>query len=90
MSIFMGRYAYGGGLGNAPPRASILPSGSRASTWWRRPRTTASTIILDSDDYYQFMGGLAATVQSFAGRARASRHIDTSRPEAPFRGTLVA
>src|SRR6185295_19163694 len=36
--------------------------------------------ILDSDDYYQFMGGLAATVQSLRGRAPRIAHVDTSRP----------
>jgi cobaltochelatase CobN len=40
--------------------------------------------ILDSDDYYQFIGGLAATVQSLRGRAPRIAHIDTSRPEAPL------
>ena len=40
--------------------------------------------ILDSDDYYQFMGGLAATVQTLRGRAPRIAHIDTSRPEAPL------
>ncbi|KIZ46875.1 MULTISPECIES: cobaltochelatase subunit CobN [Rhodopseudomonas] len=40
--------------------------------------------ILDSDDYYQFIGGLAATVQSLRGTAPRIAHIDTSRPEAPL------
>ena len=40
--------------------------------------------ILDSDDYYQFMGGLAATVQSLRGKAPRIAHVDTSRPEAPL------
>ena len=39
--------------------------------------------ILNSDDYYQFMGGLAATVETLSGRAPRIAHIDTSRPEAP-------
>ena len=39
--------------------------------------------ILDSDDYYQFIGGLAATVQTLRGTAPRIAHIDTSRPEAP-------
>jgi cobaltochelatase CobN len=39
--------------------------------------------ILDSDDYYQFMGGLAATVSTLRGRAPRIAHIDTSRPEMP-------
>ncbi|MDB5568124.1 MAG: hydrogenobyrinic acid a,c-diamide cobaltochelatase, partial [Tardiphaga sp.] len=40
--------------------------------------------ILDSDDYYQFIGGLAATVQTLRGSAPRIAHIDTSRPEAPL------
>jgi cobaltochelatase CobN len=40
--------------------------------------------ILDSDDYYQFIGGLASTVQSLRGTAPRIAHIDTSRPEAPL------
>jgi cobaltochelatase CobN len=40
--------------------------------------------ILDSDDYYQFIGGLASTVQSLRGSAPRIAHIDTSRPEAPL------
>lgn len=39
--------------------------------------------ILDSDDYYQFMGGLAATVSTLRGRPPRIAHIDTSRPEMP-------
>jgi cobaltochelatase CobN len=39
--------------------------------------------ILDSDDYYQFMGGLAATVSSLRGIAPRITHVDTSRPEMP-------
>jgi cobaltochelatase CobN len=44
--------------------------------------------ILDSDDYYQFMGGLAATVQTLRGSAPRIAHIDTSRPEAPLSRSL--
>jgi cobaltochelatase CobN len=40
--------------------------------------------ILDSDDYYQFTGGLAATVQTLRGSVPRIVHIDTSRPEAPL------
>jgi cobaltochelatase CobN len=45
--------------------------------------------ILDSDDYYQFIGGLAATVQTLRGRAPRIAHIDTSRPEAPLARPLA-
>ncbi len=39
--------------------------------------------LLDSDDYYQFEGGLAATVQHLTGRKAVVWHNDHSRPEAP-------
>ena len=39
--------------------------------------------LLDSDDYYQFEGGLSATVQSLSGERPAIYHNDHSRPETP-------
>ena len=39
--------------------------------------------ILDSDDYYQFQGGLAATVETLKGSAPRLYHGDHSRPEKP-------
>jgi cobaltochelatase CobN len=45
--------------------------------------------ILDSDDYHQFMGGLAATVESLRGRAPRVVHLDTSRPETPVARPLA-
>jgi cobaltochelatase CobN len=39
--------------------------------------------LLDSDDYYQFEGGLALAVRHLSGRAPAVYHNDHSRPEAP-------
>jgi cobaltochelatase CobN len=39
--------------------------------------------ILDSDDYYQFQGGLAATVEALSGEAPRVYHGDSSRPEKP-------
>ena len=39
--------------------------------------------LLDSDDYYQFEGGLALVVRQLSGRAPAVYHNDHSRPEAP-------
>jgi cobaltochelatase CobN len=39
--------------------------------------------ILDSDDYYQFQGGLAATVETLKGSAPRIYHGDHSRPEKP-------
>jgi cobaltochelatase CobN len=39
--------------------------------------------LLDSDDYYQFEGGLAAAVKEFSGHKPAVYHNDHSRPETP-------
>jgi cobaltochelatase CobN len=39
--------------------------------------------ILDSDDYYQFQGGMAAAVQQLSGTAAALYHGDMSVPGAP-------
>ncbi len=39
--------------------------------------------LFDSDDYYQFEGGLAVTVKELSGRKPAVYHNDHSRPESP-------
>lgn len=39
--------------------------------------------LLDSDDYYQFEGGMAATVHTLSGKRPAVYHNDHSRPETP-------
>lgn len=39
--------------------------------------------ILDSDDYFQFQGGLHATIEQLRGEAPATYHGDSSRPEQP-------
>ena len=44
--------------------------------------------ILDSDDYFQFQGGLHAAVANLRGRAPATYHGDSSSPERPRVRTL--
>ncbi len=44
--------------------------------------------LLDSDDYYQFEGGLFVTAQSLSGRKPAAYHNDHSRPQRPLARTL--
>jgi cobaltochelatase CobN len=44
--------------------------------------------LLDSDDYYQFEGGLAASVRHYSGVQPAVYHGDHSRPETPRIRTL--
>jgi cobaltochelatase CobN len=44
--------------------------------------------LLDSDDYYQFEGGLAAAVHAASGQRPQVWHADHSRPESPRIRTL--
>ena len=44
--------------------------------------------LLDSDDYYQFEGGMAAAVEYLSGEQPAIYHNDHSRPERPAIRTL--
>ena len=44
--------------------------------------------LLDSDDYYQFEGGMTAAVETLKGEAPTVYHNDHSRPERPVVRTL--
>ncbi len=44
--------------------------------------------LLDSDDYYQFEGGMTAAVEAVSGARPAIYHNDHSRPERPVIRTL--
>ena len=44
--------------------------------------------LLDSDDYYQFEGGMTAAVEHLQGKRPAIYHNDHSRPERPVIRTL--
>ncbi|MBT5433628.1 MAG: cobaltochelatase subunit CobN, partial [Rhodospirillaceae bacterium] len=45
--------------------------------------------LLDSDDYYQFEGGMTAAVRKASGQQPAVYHNDHSRPESPKIRTLT-
>jgi len=76
-------YAYGGGVQGEAARDDFAERLSVIDLV-AQSQDNREHDILDSDDYYQFMGGLAATVQSLRGIAPRIAHIDTSRPEAPL------
>jgi cobaltochelatase CobN len=78
-----GGYAYGGGVQGEAARDDFAEQLSGIDLV-AQSQDNREHDILDSDDYYQFMGGLAATVQSLRGSAPRIAHIDTSRPEAPL------
>jgi cobaltochelatase CobN len=44
--------------------------------------------LLDSNDYYQFQGGMLAAVESLSGQTAASYHGDHSQPDLPRIRTL--
>ena len=44
--------------------------------------------VLDSDDYYQFEGGMSAAVEAASGAQPRIYHNDHSRPERPVIRTL--
>ncbi len=82
-----GGYAYGARSEGTPDRAALT----------RRLATVEAVLhnqdnrehdLLDSDDYYQFEGGLTAAVQAARGTRPAVYHNDHSRPERPVVRTL--
>ncbi|WP_213741465.1 cobaltochelatase subunit CobN [Bradyrhizobium sp. dw_411] len=83
-----GGYAYGGGVQGEAARGDFA---ERLATidLVAHSQDNREHDILDSDDYYQFMGGLASAVQSLRGKAPRIAHIDTSRPEAPIARPLA-
>lgn len=82
-----GGFAYGGGRdGHADDEG--LRANLRRTDAVVQAQDNREHDILDSDDYYQFMGGLSATVETLTGRAPPVFHLDTSRPEAPLARTL--
>ncbi|PTW60391.1 cobaltochelatase CobN subunit [Breoghania corrubedonensis] len=82
-----GAYAYGGGAEGACARAE-LETRLRATDAVVHNQDNREHDLLDSDDYYQFEGGLAATVETLKGEAPRVFHNDHSRPERPVVRTL--
>lgn len=77
-----GGYAYGSGAEGAPARGEFARRLSRTDAVVHN-QDNREHDLLDSDDYYQFEGGMAAAVTHLRGSAPASYHNDHSRPERP-------
>jgi cobaltochelatase CobN len=75
-------YAYGAGADGLPERA-MLETRLAAADAVVHNQDNREHDLLDSDDYYQFEGGLALVVRRLSGRAPAVWHNDHSRPETP-------
>jgi cobaltochelatase CobN len=83
-----GTFAYGSGTQGADARPDFADRLSRTDLVVQA-QDNREHDILDSDDYYQFMGGLAATVENLRGKPVRVGHVDTSRPEAPVARSLA-
>ena len=77
-----GGYAYGAGAqGSAEHR--LFQTRLSAVEGVLHNQDNREHDLLDSDDYYQFEGGITATVRHFSGRQPAVYHNDHARPERP-------
>jgi cobaltochelatase CobN len=87
--IYLGwsSFAYGGGQDGRADR-SAFERRLKSADAVLQAQDNREHDVLDSDDYYQFMGGLSASVETLSGRAVPIYHTDTSRPEDPLVRTL--
>jgi cobaltochelatase CobN len=85
--VAWGSYAYG-----------AIDQGTPSETAFQRRLRTIEAVVhnqdnrehdlLDSDDYYQFEGGMTAAVEQASGERPAVYHNDHSRPDRPVIRTL--
>ncbi|HLB78870.1 MAG TPA: cobaltochelatase subunit CobN, partial [Dongiaceae bacterium] len=85
--VAWGGYAYGAGAAGAPEHR-LFETRLAAVEGVLHNQDNREHDLLDSDDYYQFEGGLAAAVTELGGRRPAVYHNDHSRPETPRIRTL--
>ena len=83
-----GAYAYGAGVEGTGARKGFERRLAQAEAVVQN-QDNREHDILDSDDYYQFEGGMAAAVETLRGEAPAIYHNDHSRPERPVIRTLA-
>lgn len=77
-----GGYAYGNGEYGAPAAELLTTRLSKVQVVLHN-QDNREHDILDSDDYYQFEGGLGATVKYLTGASPTIYHNDHSRPDRP-------
>jgi cobaltochelatase CobN len=75
-----GGHAYGRGLDGRPARADMEAAYRRIAVAVKNTDTREHDIA-DSDDYYQYHGGMVATVRALTGTAPAAYVGDSTRPE---------
>jgi cobaltochelatase CobN len=82
-----GSYAYGGGVEGDAERDLFATRLARTDAVVQN-QDNREHDLLDSDDYYQFEGGIAAAVEALSGKVPRAYHNDLSRPERPVVRTL--
>ncbi|MBV8777771.1 MAG: cobaltochelatase subunit CobN, partial [Alphaproteobacteria bacterium] len=82
-----GQYAYAAG-GDGKAERGLLETRLAAAEAVLHNQDNREHDLLDSDDYYQFEGGLALVVRRLSGRAPAVYHNDHSVPDRPRIRTL--
>ena len=82
-----GGYAYGRGLDGVPARGDMEAAYRRIAVAAKNTDTREHDIA-DSDDYFQYHGGMVATVRALTGTAPAAYVGDSTRPEAVRTRTL--
>ncbi|WP_421723804.1 cobaltochelatase subunit CobN [Bauldia sp.] len=80
--LIWGGYGYGGGIAGRQQR-EVFAERLKTADAVLHNQDNREHDLLDSDDYYQFQGGLAATVEVLRGEAPAIYHGDHARPEKP-------
>ena len=83
-----GGYAYGRGLDGAPARESMRDCYVRIDAAVKNVDSREHD-ILDSDDYFQYHGGMVATVRALTGREPAAYLGDSSDPSRVVSRTLA-
>ncbi|THJ74258.1 cobaltochelatase subunit CobN [Candidatus Frankia alpina] len=83
-----GGYAYGRGVDGTPARADMEAAYRRIAVAAKNVDTREHDIA-DSDDYFQYHGGMVAAVRALTGRAPAAYIGDSTRPEAVRTRTLT-
>lgn len=82
-----GGYAYGSQDDGTPARATFEERMRRLDAVVQN-QDNREHDILDSDDYYQFLGGMIAAVETLSGKPVAAYHGDNSHPGLPRIRTL--
>ena len=82
-----GGYAYGAGDEGTAARAQFSRRLSQVQAVLQN-QDNREHDLLDSNDYYQFQGGMLAAVETLSGQAAASYHGDHSQPDLPKIRTL--